>query len=710
MRYLNLYVAGTNGLFTYCDQDDEYEVGMFVEVKFNKKDAIAVVVEEERKEKFDYKINPILKRYPIDLQYDSNYIKLLKWTKNYYITGYSQIFNIGMRKKEKAYGRPYYILNREEKFETELDKKLLKYFGKKEKIAKVFLEKKFTREEVEKLLLEKKFYIIRESLIKEREVNILNDEFSENSEVISLNDEQETIKNIILEENRKYFLLKGVTGSGKTEVYISLIKEGLKDGKGTLFLVPEIALTPQIVARFFKEFGSAVAVLHSRMTPDEIIEQWRQVSIGEKKVVLGVRSAIFAPIKNIGFIIIDEEHENTYKQDSSPMYNAKTVALKRVEIEGCKLILGSATPSIESYYYGEKNVFKLLEMNKRYNDAQMPEIEIVDMKNEESQYFSKVLLEKIKDRLLKKEQIILFLNRKGYSTYIQCNDCGAVEECEHCSIKYSYYLKDRVLKCNYCGISKRFTGKCSKCGSENISQSGVGVEKIQEGLDNIFGVSSVVVDSEVSKGKDFHTNLYEDFLGGKYSIMIGTQMIAKGLHFPNVTLVGVINADASLNFPDFRSNERTFQLITQVAGRAGRGDKSGEVIIQTYQPENKVYFDIKNGDYLNFYKREIEDRKIFGYPPFSKIINIGVSALKEEGLTQFAKDIVEKIKSENVEIYGPMKSLVYKVKDRYRINIVIKGDRVSVEEVKRKLSVHLAELAKNKRFRVVVDVDPINLI
>ena len=220
----------------------------------------------------------------------------------------------------------------------------------------------------------------------------------------------------------------------------------------------------------------------------------------------------------------------------------------------------------------------------------------------------------------------------------------------------------------------------------------------------------MVVDSEVSKGKDFHTNLYEDFLGGKYSIMIGTQMIAKGLHFPNVTLVGVINADASLNFPDFRSNERTFQLITQVAGRAGRGDKSGEVIIQTYQPENKVYFDIKNGDYLNFYKREIEDRKIFGYPPFSKIINVGVSALKEEGLTEFAKDIVEKIKSENVEIYGPMKSLVYKVKDRYRINIVIKGDRVSVEEVKRKLSVHLAELSKNKRFRVVVDVDPINLI
>lgn len=709
MRYLNLYVAGTNGLFTYCDLNDEYEVGMFVEVKFRNKETIAIVVEVEKTKEFDYKINPILKKYPMDLEYDSNYIKLLKWTKNYYLTGYSQIFNIGMRKKEKAYGKVYYVINKKLEFETDLEKKVLKYFGKKDKIGKVFLEKKFEKNEVETLIAQGNIYISKESLVKNREHAHLDEALVEGT-YVQLNEEQENVKKIILEENRKYFLIKGVTGSGKTEVYISLIKEGLKEGKGTLFLVPEIALTPQIVARFIKEFGSTVAILHSKMTQDEMVEQWRQVSLGEKKVILGVRSAIFAPIKNIGYIIIDEEHENTYKQDSSPMYHAKTVALKRVEIEGCKLILGSATPSIESYYYGEKNVFRLLEMTKRYNDAQMPKIEIVDMKEEENPYFSKVLLEKIKDRLLKKEQAILFLNRKGYSTYVQCKDCGKVEECEHCSIKYSYYLKDQILKCNYCGTSKKYSGKCSSCGSTNIIQSGVGVEKIQEALNEIFNVPSVVVDSEVSKEKNFHSNLYEDFLSKKYSIMIGTQMIAKGLHFPNVTLVGVINGDSALNFPDFRANEKTFQLMTQVAGRAGRGDKNGEVIIQTYQPENKVYEDIVNSDYLKFYSREIEDRKIFTYPPFSKMINIGVSSTKEEGLIQFGKEIVRDIRSEGIEIYGPMKSLVYKVKDRYRTNIVIKGDRAKVEEVKRRLSVLLPELGKNKRYRVVVDVDPINLI
>lgn len=709
MIYYNLYVEGTNDLYTYLDEKSEFKIGDFVSVKFRNKERIAIIIEKIQSREFEYTINSILKKYDSGIIYDEKYIKLLKWIKKYYISGYSHIFNIGMSKKEKVLLKKKYKLNENQIFETELEKKVLDYLKKKKTISASFMEKKFTQEEIEILLINEKISYQVEKV--KRDTNkISTTEEILNKKNIILNEDQKLIQKEIEESNKKYFLIKGVTGSGKTEVYIALIKKALLEGKTSIFLVPEISLTPQMIKRFIEEFGNIVAILHSKITTSDISKEWKSISNGEKKIVLGVRSAIFAPLKNLGYIIIDEEHETTYKQDNNPRYNAKIVALKRAELENCKIILGSATPSIESYYYAEKNIFKLLRLNNRYNDAKMPEIKIIDMKEEENLFFSKKLLDEIKDRLLKKEQVIILLNRKGYSTYIQCKNCGHVEECPHCSVKYSFYQKENILRCNYCGISKKYTGKCSKCESINIIHSGIGVEKVQEALQNIFPTDIIRVDADISKEKNFHENMYKDFLDGKYSIMVGTQMITKGFHFPNVTLVGVINADMGMNFPDFRASEKTFQLLTQVAGRAGRGDKPGTVIIQTYQPENKIFKDIINSDYENFYKIEIEDRRILNYPPFSKMINIGISSQNETGLAEYCKNIYNIVNCNDLEIYGPMKSLVYKVKDRYRYNILIKGSREKIEELKKIISSNLKNFEKNKKIRVTVDVDPINLV
>ncbi len=527
-----------------------------------------------------------------------------------------------------------------------------------------------------------------------------------------------------------------------------------------------------------------MAVLHSNISDKDKQREWLSIISGEKKVVLGARSAIFAPVKNLAYIIVDEEHENSYKQDTNPRYNAKYVAIKKAILEDCKVILGSATPDVESYYLAKKNQFHLEILDKRYNDAKLPEIKLVDMKEEENSFFSRELLKSIRETLIRGEQVILLLNRKGndaklpeiklvdmkeeensffsrellksiretlirgeqvilllnrkgYSTMIQCKDCGHIEECEHCSIKLSYYESTKRLKCNYCGREKRFLGKCSKCGSTNLYFGGKGTEQIEEKLREYFNVPIVRVDSETARQKDFYEKTYFDFLNKKYDIMIGTQMIAKGLHFPNVTLVGVINGDLILSFPDFRASEKTFQLITQVAGRAGRGDKNGKVIIQTYQPENYVITqvagragrgdkngkviiqtyqpenyvmeNIKNSDYDKFYEKEIGMRDILEYPPFSKTINIGFSHTDEKILEEVSNEFFHLIKRDYVMVFVPNKSLVYKVKDRYRKNIFIKGEKSKINYFKKEL-LNVLEKFDSRGCRIVIDVDPINLI
>lgn len=760
MRYFSIYIEKTNDFYTYASEDKDIKIGDRVLVSFRNKDKVGLVVKEEADKEYSFKVLKIKRILYEELSFSKEFIELLLWIKDYYMSSFEQVFStavpagvkikyediyrVNMEKeslfidellqyfynKLKIRKKPlvdkfskeklqqfvdenqlkvvdgWYILNRDLENRNE---ELYKYFQKKETVGKLTLEKKFEKKLIEKHLKESNIFFERKikSFDEERlKKELVEKVFKEDTE---LNEEQEKIKSGIENSNKRHFLIRGVTGSGKTEIYIHLIKRALEKNKGSIFLVPEISLTPQMVKRFKIEFGEGVAILHSRLSPTDRAKEWYSIYTGDKKVVLGVRSAIFAPVQNLEYIIVDEEHENSYKQDSSPRYNAKFVAIKKAELEDAKVVLGSATPSIESYYYGKKGIFQLFEIEHRYKDAKLPEIDIVDMKQEQDSFFSEKLLEEMRTALLRKEQIILLLNRKGYSTLVQCEDCGHMEECEHCSIKLNYYASNGSLKCNYCGISKKYTGRCSKCNSKNMSFSGRGVERVEEELRKRFPVNIIRVDGEVSKEKDFYENMYNDFLAGKYDIMIGTQMISRGLHFPNVTLVGVINADTIMTIPDFRSGERTYQMITQVAGRAGRGEKNGKVIIQTYQPENYIIEKIQENSYVNFYEKEIEKREILSYPPFSKVINIGISSSEENGLEEYCHAVFKEIQDETVELYGPMRSLVYKVKGRYRCNIFIKGSRENINLFKLKLEEKLKKV-ENKKYRVVVDVDPINLI
>lgn len=769
MKYFSLYVDGTNDFFTYVDENEIFSIGDRVAVNFRNKERGAIIIKEEEETIFSFKVLPIKKKLSNEISFDKKYIDLLLWIKDYYMCSFHQVFLAALPGKIKVQYNEYYKLNEknlasikennilsyfnEKKsvvkaslkkyFENDiinlflkknillidenkkiyfnfcesdnnlkedekiLYKKLKSYFGEKLKISKKNLEEKFSKKDIDFLV--KKNQIKLYKTIKSKTNNF--EEFKKQNiiENAVLNIEQEKAYSNILTSKNNYFLLKGITGSGKTEIYIKLVREALKNNMGSIFLVPEISLTPQMIERFKKEFQEGVAILHSKLTQKEREREWILINNGDKKIVLGVRSAIFAPVKNLKYIIIDEEHESSYKQDSNPRYHAKLVALRRGFIENCKVILGSATPSIETYFFAQNKKFKLISLKKRYNDSILPKIEIVDMKEENDSFFSTSLLKNIKEKLLKKEQILILLNRKGYSTMIQCKDCGHIEECEHCSIKLSYYASNKKLKCNYCGKEINFSNSCTKCGSKHLDFGGKGTEQVEEKLREYFSVPIIRVDSESARKKNFLKKAYFDFLNKKYDIMIGTQMIAKGLHFPNVTLVGVINSDVILSFPDFRATEKTYQLMTQVSGRAGRGSKKGKVIIQTYQPENYVMDRIKDGNYEEFYKEEINNRSLLEYPPFSKIINIGISSKDEIILKKISQELYNKIKKDYVEIYGPNKSLVYKVKDRYRKNIFVKGSKKNINIFKTELEKLLINF-DSKNCRIVIDVDPINLI
>ena len=766
MQYFDIYIDSMKGIYTYSDKNDEFEVGENVIVPFRNIKKSGFIIRKNLKEHFEFKVLNISSKVKNSLKLSNEQIKLIEWMVDYYLASYDSVIKAMIPKKIKISYNNIYIINLDrlnilseyldneiinhvfslvtisyntvkskfkksvidslinknflyknenniyvniEKFYKlkEENKEIFEYFYKKTIIKKEKLEEKFKKNDIKEL--EEKEILKIEANINEKKEYVSNntEKVFENKSL--LNEKQLAIKENIEKSIKKYFLLKGVTGSGKTEIYIELIKKAFFEGYGSIFLVPEISLTPQIVERFQSEFKNNIAILHSSLSDIERAKEWESIYTGEKKIVLGVRSAIFSPVKNLKYIILDEEHEATYKQDSSPRYNAKYVAIKRCLDEDAKLILGSATPSIESYYYAKTGIYELLSLEDRYGNAQMPDIQVVDMKQEDDLFFSKALLEEIKNTLLKNEQVILLLNRKGYSTYIQCKDCGYVEECDNCSIKMSYYKSTNKYKCNYCGKQIYYTGKCTKCGSTNLIHSGKGIERIEEELKKYFDVPIIKVDSELSRNKDYFSRIYKDFSDKKYNILIGTQIIAKGLHFPNVTLVGVINSDIILNFPDFRSGEKTFQLLTQVSGRAGRGDKKGKVIIQTYEPENNVIKDSKEENYDLFYEKEINSRKVFSYPPFSKILNIGFSSEDEARLLDISKKFYDEIKSENIELYGPMPSMVYKVQKRFRMNIFAKGSKKKIDKFKLFLKKKLNEFNDTK-VRIVVDIDPINMM
>lgn len=539
---------------------------------------------------------------------------------------------------------------------------------------------------------------------------------------VNLTDEQvvalENISTSIEGGVAETFLLHGVTGSGKTEIYLRAIKEVLEKGQEAIVLVPEIALTPQMTSRFKARFGPLVAVMHSALSAGEKYDEWRKIQRGEVKVVVGARSAIFAPFKNIGIIILDEEHESTYKQEDTPRYHARDVAIKRAEYYGCPVILGSATPSLESYARASKDVYTLLTLMNRARNQALPQVEIVDMREElrlgNRSMFSLDLAEAVRKRLESGEQIILFLNRRGFSAFVLCRDCGTVVECPNCDISLTYHRASERLKCHYCGHEEIVPLKCPECTSEHIRFFGTGTQKVEEEITKLFPTARVLrMDVDTTRQKGAHERLLRQFSEGKADILLGTQMIAKGLDFPNITLVGVLAADTTLHLADFRAAEKTFQLMTQVSGRAGRHDLPGEVFIQTYTPEHYAIQLAKEQHYEPFYKHEMAARRQFGYPPFYFITLVQfshedllkVADFAEKG-SRFLKDNLSK----DTQIIGPTAAAVSRVNNRYRYQCLLKYKKepMLTETLQQLIKLYRTKWIKSGLI-MTVEVEPMSL-
>ncbi|XZM78190.1 primosomal protein N' [Clostridium perfringens] len=535
----------------------------------------------------------------------------------------------------------------------------------------------------------------------------------------SLNEEQIRAYDTILESDKNIFLLKGVTGSGKTEVYMNLVSYMLLFEKSSLILVPEIALTPQMIERFKGRFGKDVAVFHSRLSDGERYDEWYRVKNDQVKVVIGARSAIFLPFNDLGLIVVDEEHESSYKSDMNPKYNTIEVCEYLSVLKNCKVVLGSATPSVVSFYKALKGNYELIELKKRVNNGELPNVSIVDMREElksnNKTMFSRDLYFKIKDRLEKKEQIILFLNRRGFSSFVSCRSCGFVFKCNNCDISMTYH-NNGYLVCHYCGNTEKMPKLCPKCGSNYVKHFGVGTEKLEEAVHHYFKEAKVLrMDVDTTRKKNSHEEIYNSFKSKEADILIGTQMIAKGLDFPDVTLVGVMAADMSLNLPDYKSSEKTFQLITQVSGRAGRGDKKGDVIIQSYSPEHYALTCARDNNYEEFFKREINVRKLMAYPPFDDLFLINLSAKGEIKVKIFAKKLELYLRNilkeyDNIFIYEACPCSISKIKNVYRWQILIKG-KLDLE-VCSKIKKGVYELSKDvyNEIKIGLDINPNSLM
>lgn len=542
------------------------------------------------------------------------------------------------------------------------------------------------------------------------------------TDFLDLNAEQaavvEQVTSQIAQESNP-FLLEGVTGSGKTEVYLHTIDKVLKLGKTAIVLVPEISLTPQMTNRFISRFGKQVAIMHSALSDGEKFDEWRKIKSGQARVVVGARSAIFVPIENIGAIIIDEEHEATYKQESNPRYHARDVALLRAKYHKAVLLMGSATPSIESRARASRGVYQFLQLTHRANPmAKIPKVEIVDFRDyvgqQEVSNFTPYLLEKIADRLEKNEQVVLMLNRRGYSSFIMCRDCGYVDECPNCDISLTLHMDTKTMNCHYCGFEKSIPHTCPNCHSRSIRYYGTGTQKAYDELVEVFSQARILrMDVDTTRQKGAHQRILDKFGNHEADILLGTQMIAKGLDFPNVTLVGVLNADTSLNLPDFRSSERTFQLLTQVAGRAGRAEKEGEVLIQTYNPQHYAIQLAQKQDYEAFYAYEMGIRRQLAYPPYYFTVGLTLSHKDEQTVVRKSFELLQLLRqqlSDKIKILGPTPKPIARTHNLYHYQIIVKYRfEDNLENVLNQI-LDLTQLPENKDLRLVIDYEPQNFM
>lgn len=542
-------------------------------------------------------------------------------------------------------------------------------------------------------------------------------EFEKKKENLILTSQQQKVVDGILAKKEGVSLIHGVTGSGKTEVYLHLAAHVLKEGRQVMMLVPEIALTPMMVKKFKERFGNHVAILHSRLSSGERYDEYRRMKRQEASIVVGARSAIFAPLENIGLIILDEEHDASYKQETTPRYLTSQVAKIRAQFHHARVVLGSATPSLESYSRALKGVYDLYELPNRVHNQNMPLVEIVDMveemKHKNYSLFSRAMKKRIQDTIDNGEQVILFLNKRGYATYVQCMDCGEVIKCPHCDVTLTYHKDEQRLKCHYCDYSLPYPQHCPHCGSTRLKKVGYGTQKIEEEIENMFTNAKVIrYDVDTTQNKNGHYKLLEKFRKKEGNILLGTQMIAKGLDFEDVTFVGVLNADLSLNIPDFRASERTFQLLCQVSGRSGRGNKQGSVIIQTYNPEHYAIVCAAHHDYQSFYKQEMIYRQKAKYPPYCHMVSIMIQSKKDLDLHQAAcdiKDYLEKHIHQGV-VLGPAKSGIYKLHDVYRERILVKFTHSQeVYEALRVINDYYHKKQKG-RISVICDFNPYSQI
>lgn len=692
---VDIKTSNTDRIFDYeIPKGMKAEAGMRVTVNFNRRivEGLIVGIKEETSYKPD-KIKTIIAVKDKTAVITENNLKLAKWMKDRYLCLMVEALRcfipVNMSKDLEckhveiklnvSQSEIAYYINKYKNFSKQVQ--ILRYLldDKRDSVSIKEINKMFgqSKKTLDALALK--------GLISRIEVEDENDPFKReyaHTEKLCLTKEQDVVLREIsrgLDKSSGFFLLRGVTGSGKTEIYLQAIDYCISLNKQAIVLVPEISLTPQTVERFKSRFGLKVAIMHSRLSESEKIDQWKKIRDDKVDVVIGVRSAVFAPTKRLGLIIIDEEHESTYKQnDQSPKYDAREVAGKRCEIENAVLVLASATPSVVNYYKAEKGRYKLLTLEKRVNGLPMPDVQLVDMREElksgNRSMFSRKLYSEIKNALDDKRQIILFLNRRGYSTFVSCRNCGLVMKCPHCDISLTYHINENKLICHYCGYTTNMPVVCPKCKKNTIRQFGIGTEKVEKEIKRLFpNARTIRMDLDTTSKKGSYEDIYNKFKNGEKDILIGTQMISKGLDFQNVTLVGVIIADTSLNIPDYKSSERTFQLITQVSGRAGRGGSMGRVIVQTYYPEHYSLQYAKNHDYVTFYNKEVLLRNKVGYPPFSEIAEFIISGKDENRIVNYANklyDIIVNVK--NIYVFKPVKAILYKYKDKYRWHVMMK--------------------------------------
>lgn len=722
------------------EMESNISIGSRVLIPFGKSKRLEEGFVTNIKESTEYEVKDIAK---IELQsLTTEKILLSKWMAKKYFSNISECMNLMLKpgtttknfanraknktgifvslalEKEKI---QEYILNNKIKSEKQI--RILNYLIENDKTMQPeLIEKTETSRAIIKTLEKNGLLKLQEEKVIR---NPLKNKNIKQTNKLKFTEEQEEaytkVSNAIEKQEYKKYLLYGVTGSGKTEIYLQLIEKVINEGKSAIMLVPEISLTPQMINRFIERFGKdIIAVLHSKLSVGERYDSWERIENGEARIVIGARSAIFAPVCNLGIIIIDEEHDSSYKSEMAPRYNAKEVATQIAKYNNIPLLLGSATPDIVTFYKAQNEDIELLKLSKRANNSSLPNVQVVDLKQELANgnrtMISVKLYKLIQENLKNKKQTILFLNRRGFSTFVMCRDCGYVAKCKNCNISLTYHKKEEKLKCHYCGYEEEIHKICPECGSKKIKYFGTGTQKLELEINKIFPTASTIrMDIDTVTKKNSHEEILEKFNKDKIDILIGTQMIVKGHHFPNVTLVGVVSADGSLNIDDYRASERTFDILVQVAGRAGRENLQGNVIIQTYNPDNYSIQYAKKQNYDEFYNVEIKLRNQLRYPPFCDIIMFGISGETEEIVSKTAeklyRNLKEQIEKEPIiaNVLKPLPAPIDKIKNRYRWRIIIKA------KVNDKLidiineCLYSKEILKNNA-RIIADINPTNMM